>query len=124
MLTYWLTGIILLLDVTLLLVEDFFPGTLEALGIPLWTLFVLMAVLAIISMATHDAEREKRFRVFSLVVMTAYPLVMLALLTAFGGESKSGITLTSPFIWLFLAFSLSLSWRQHIKESKEADEPS
>ncbi|MGM0896452.1 MAG: hypothetical protein ACQEV0_01055 [Bacillota bacterium] len=122
MIIYWLTGLLLLIDITLLLVNDFFPGTLDALGIPMWTLFALMAVLAVISIATHDPEREKRFRIFSLGIMTAYPLVMLALLPALGGESQSGITLTSPFLWMLLTLVLWSSWREHVKDSREANE--
>lgn len=117
---YWLTGIVLLADITLLLVNDFFPGTLDALGIPLWTLFAALALVAFTNLLTYNKELEKRFRIFTTGFLTLYPAFLLILLPALGGESSSGISLASPFLWVILLFFLWSNWRQHIKESKEA----
>src|SRR5690606_15500745 len=118
---YWLTGIVLLVDITLLLVNDFFPGTLDALGIPLWALFAVLALVAFTNLLAYNKELEKRFRIFSTGLLTAFPVFMVLLLPALGGESQSGISLASPFLWFILLFFLWSNWRQHIKESKEAD---
>lgn len=122
MILYWLTGLILLIDITLLLVNDFFPGTLAALGIPLWTLFAALALVAFISLLAYNRELEKRFRIFSTGFLAGYPLFLLILLPALGGKSASAISLASPLLWIILLFFVWSNWRQHVKESKGAGE--
>ncbi|ALS75909.1 hypothetical protein AUC31_12200 [Planococcus rifietoensis] len=124
MIIYWLTGIVLLIDISLLLVNDFFPGTLDALGIPLWTLFIVLAIVAFTNLMTYNQEIEKRFRIFSTGLLIIFPVFLVVLLPAIGGESSTGISLTSPFLWFYILLFLWSNWRQHIKESKQADEPS
>lgn len=122
MIIYCLTGIILLIDFALLLVNDFFPGTLDALGIPLWTLFIVLAIVAFTNLMTYNQEIEKRFRIFSTVLLIIFPIFLVVLLPVLGGESSTGISLASPFLWFYVLLLLWSNWRQHIKEAKEADE--
>lgn len=119
--TYWLLGIVLLIDITLLLVDDYFPGTLSSLGIPEWSLYALLGVLVLVSLLTHNPELEKRFRLHALLLLSAYPMLVMILLTIFGGNSESGLSITSPFLWILWGIILWLGWRDYQKE-KEQDE--
>lgn len=114
--TYWLIGIILLVDFTLLLVDDYFPG---ALGIPVWSLYAVLAVVVLISFMTHDPELEKRFALPSMLLLTIYPMLTMVLLSALGGESQSGFSVTSPFLWLFWGILLWLGWHDFVKQREE-----
>ncbi|AUD14965.1 MULTISPECIES: hypothetical protein [unclassified Planococcus (in: firmicutes)] len=119
--TYWLLGIVLLIDITLLLVDDYFPGTLSSLGIPEWSLYALLGVLVLVSLLTHNPELEKRFRLHELILLAVYPMLVMILLTILGGDSESGLSVTSPFLWIFWGIILWLGWRDYQKE-KEQDE--
>ena len=119
--TYWLIGIVLLVDITLLLVDDYFPGALGFLGIPVWSLYALLGVLFILSTLTHNPELEKRFRLHALLLLSIYPMLTMVLLALLGGESESGLSLTSPFLWILWGAVLWMGWRDYKKE-REQDE--
>ena len=119
--TYWLLGIILLADLTLLLVDDYFPAALSSLGIPMWSLYALLGVLVIVSTLTHNPELEKRFSLHASLLLTVYPMLVMVLLTILGGESASGLSVTSPFLWVFWGIILWMGWRDH-KKQMEQDE--
>ena len=119
--TYWFIGIILLADLTLLLIDDYFPAALGFLGIPVWSLYALLGVLIIVSILTHNPELEKRFSLHASLLLTVYPMLVMVLLTILGGESASGLSVTSPFLWVFWGIILWLGWRDYQKE-KEQDE--
>lgn len=118
--TYWLLGIVLLIDITLLLVDDYFPGTLSSLGIPEWSLYALLGVLVLVSLLTHNPELEKRFGLHALLLLSVYPMLIMVLLALLGGESESGLSLTSPFLWILWGAVLWMGWRDY-KKDKEQD---
>ena len=119
--TYWLLGIIVLADLTLLLVDDYFPDALGSLGIPVWPLYALLGVLIIVSTLTHNPELEKRFGLHASLLLTVYPMLVMVLLTILGGGSESGLSVTSPFLWVFWGIILWMGWRDH-KKQMEQDE--
>ncbi|MBU9674424.1 hypothetical protein KQ939_13690 [Planococcus sp. CP5-4] len=119
--TYWLIGIVVLVDMTLLLVDDYFPGTLRSLGIPVWSLYALLGVLVLVSTLTHNPELEKRFGLHTLLLLSVYPMLVMVLLTLLGGVSKSGLSVTSPLLWILWGAVLWMGWRDYQKD-KEQDE--
>lgn len=118
---YWLIGIVLLVDITLLLMDDYFPGTLSSFGIPEWSLYGLLGVLVVVSLLTHNHELEKRFRLHEVILLAVYPMLVMVLLTFLGGDSESGLSVTSPLLWILWGIVLWLGWRDYKKE-KEQDE--
>ncbi|WP_271853353.1 hypothetical protein [Planococcus maritimus] len=118
--TYWLLGIVLLIDMTLLLVDDYFPGTLSSLGIPVWSLYALLGVLVLVSLLMHNPELERRFGLHALLLLTIYPMLVMVLLTFLGGESESGLSVTSPILWIIWGAVLWMGWRDY-KKDKEQD---
>ena len=117
--TYWLLGIVLLVDITLLLVDDYFPGTLISFGIPVWSLYALLGVLVLVSLLTHNAELEKRFRLHELILLAVYPMLVMVLLTFLDGDSKSGLSVTSPFLWILWGVVLWMGWRDYKKDEEQ-----
>ncbi len=118
--TYWLLGIVLLVDITLLLVDDYFPSTLSSLGIPVWSLYALLGILVLVSLLTHNPELEKRFRLHESILLAVYPMLVMVLLAMLGGESESGLSVTSPLLWILWGAVLWMGWRDY-KKDKEQD---
>lgn len=118
--TYWLLGIVLLVDMTLLLVDDYFPGSLSSLGVPVWSLYALLGILVLVSLLTHNPELEKRFGLHVLLLLSVYPMLVMVLLAMLGGESESGLSVTSPLLWILWGAVLWMGWRDY-KKDKEQD---
>ncbi len=117
--TYWLLGIVLLVDMTLLLVDDYFPGALSSLSIPVWSLYALLGVLVLVSLLTHNPELEKRFGLHALLLLAIYPMLVMFLLTFLGGESESGLSITSPLLWIIWGAVLWMGWRDYQKDKEQ-----
>ncbi|MDE4085344.1 hypothetical protein PO902_09945 [Planococcus maritimus] len=117
--TYWLISAVLLLNLSLLLINDYFPGTLEALGIPVWLLFVIMAAMIVLTALRLKPEKEKYFLIIFPIVSIIYPLLLLFILTALGGESASGLSLTSPILWIGVIVTLAVFRRTYRKAQEE-----
>ncbi|RAZ69155.1 hypothetical protein [Planococcus maitriensis] len=117
--TYWLISVVLLLNLSLLLINDYFPGTLEAIGIPVWLLFAIMAVMIVLSALSLKPDKEKHFLITFPVVSVIYPLLLLVVLTALGGESASGLSLTSPILWIGVIVTLAVFRRTYRKAQEE-----
>lgn len=121
--TYWLIIAVLLLNLSLLLIEDYFPGTLAELGIPPWILLVVIALMVVLSWATVKPRREKkRYMIIFPALMVGVPLLVIAVLTALGGESHNSISLTSPALWIGAAAALWISWLEYIRASEKKAE--
>lgn len=121
--TYWLIIAVLLLNLSLLLIEDYFPGTLAELGIPPWILVVVIALMVVLSWATVKPRREKkRYMIIFPALMVGVPLLVIAVLTALGGESHNSISLTSPALWIGAAAALWISWLEYIRASEKKAE--
>ncbi|WP_404335163.1 hypothetical protein [Planococcus rifietoensis] len=120
--TYWLISVVLLLNLSLLLINDYFPGTLEAIGIPVWLLFAIMAAMIVLSALRLKPEKEKHFLIIFPVVSVIYPLLLLFILTALGGESASGLSLTSPILWIGVIVTLAVFRRTYRKAQEEEAE--
>ena len=121
--TYWLIIAVLLLNLSLLLIEDYFPGTLAELGIPPWILFVVIALMVVLSWATVKPRRQKkRYMIIFPALMVGVPLLVIAVLTALGGESHNSISLTSPALWIGAAAALWISWLEYIRASEKKAE--
>ena len=119
--TYWSIDIVLLIVMTLLMVDDYFSGALGTLGIPVWSLYALLGVLIIVSILTHNPELEKRFSLHASLLLTVYPMLVMVVLTLLGGDSASGLSVNSPFLWVFWGIILWMGWRDH-KKKMEQDE--
>lgn len=119
--TYWSIDIVLLIVMTLLMVDDYFSGALGTLGIPVWSLYALLSVLIIVSILTHNPELEKRFSLHASLLLTVYPMLVMVVLTLLGGDSASGLSVNSPFLWVFWGIILWMGWRDH-KKKMEQDE--
>ncbi|MGM0896453.1 MAG: hypothetical protein ACQEV0_01060 [Bacillota bacterium] len=121
--TYWLIVAVLLINLSLLLVNDYFPGTLAQLGIPTWILFAVIALMVALSWATLKPRREKkRYMIIFPALMIVVPLLVLAVLTALGGESHNSISLTSPALWIGAAVTLWIFWLEYVRASKKEAE--
>lgn len=122
--TYWLIVAVLLINLSLLLVNDYFPGTLAKLGIPPWILFGVIALMVVLSWATLKPRREKkRYMIIFPALMILVPVLVLAVLTALGGESHNSVSLTSPALWIGAAVTLWIFWLEYVRASKkEAEE--
>lgn len=122
--TYWLIVAVLLINLSLLLVNDYFPGTLADLGIPPWSLFVVIALMVVLSGAALRPRREKkRYMIIFPALLIAVPMLVLAVLTALGGESNNSISLSSPVLWIGAIVILWIFWLEYVRASKkEAEE--
>ncbi len=118
--TYWLIIAVLLLNLSLLLINDYFPGTLAELGIPPWILFVVIALMVVFSWATVKPRREKkRYMIIFPALMVGVPLVVMAVLTALGGESQNSLSLASPAVWIGAVLAIWVSWLEYTRVSEK-----
>lgn len=121
--TYWLIVAVLLINLCILLVNDYFPGTLAELGIPTWIVFAVIALMVVLSAFTLKPKREKkRYMIIFPVLMILVPVVVLAVLTALGGEPNNSISLTSPSLWIGAAVTLWIFWLEYLRASKKEAE--
>lgn len=121
--TYWLIIAVLLINLCTLLVNDYFPGTLASLGIPTWTLFAVIVLMIALSALTLRPRREKkRYMIIFPLLMIVVPLLVLAVLTALGGESHNSISLSSPSLWIGAAVTLWIFWLEYLRASKKEAE--
>lgn len=118
--TYWLIIAVLLLNLSLLLINDYFPGTLAELGIPPWILFVVIVLMVVFSWATVKPRREKkRYMIIFPALMVGVPLVVMAVLTALGGESQNSLSLASPAVWIGAVLAIWISWLEYTRVSEK-----
>lgn len=118
--TYWLIIAVLLLNLSLLLINDYFPGTLAELGIPPWILFVVIALMVVFSWATVKPRREKkRYMIIFPALMVGVPLLVMAVLTALGGESQNSLSLASPAVWIGAVLAIWISWLEYTRVSEK-----
>ena len=121
--TYWLIVAVLLVNLCTLLVNDYFPGTLDSLGIPPWILFAVIALMVVLSAFTLRTQQEKkRYMIIFPVLMIVVPVIVLAVLTALGGESRNSISLTSSSLWIGAAVTLWMFWLEYARASKKEAE--
>ena len=121
--TFWLIVAVLLVNFCVLLVDDYFPGTLAALGIPSWILFAVIALMIVLSAFTLKPQREKKRYMFIFpALMIVVPMIVLAILTALGGEAHNSISLTSPILWIGAAVTLWIFWIEYVRASKKEAE--
>lgn len=121
--TFWLIVAVLLVNFCVLLVDDYFPGTLAALGIPSWILFAVIALMIVLSAFTLKPQREKKRYMFIFpALMIVVPMIVLAILTALGGEAHNSISLTSPVLWIGAAVTLWIFWIEYVRASKKEAE--
>ena len=107
----------------MLLVDDYFPGTLAALGIPSWILFAVIALMIVLSAFTLKPQREKKRYMFIFpALMIVVPMIVLAILTALGGEAHNSISLTSPVLWIGAVVTLWIFWIEYVRASKKEAE--
>ena len=116
---------------TLWLITDFFPSTLNALGIPTWLILAALACLVIAIFITPSGdgqppERGKYSKLTFTAIGLGYPILLMVLLTLLGGESSTGYSLSNPPTWItvavFLWFSYSddkKAYKKKMQESKE-----
>lgn len=117
--TYGLISLVLLINLSLLLINDYFPGTLASLGIPSWALFAVMAAMIVLSALRLQPQRDKKFLLVFPLVSVVFPVALLFILTALGGESASGLSLTSPILWIGVLVTLGMFRRTYKKASQE-----
>lgn len=117
--SYWLFIIGLLINLSLLIINDFFPGTLAALGIPVWLVLAVIAGLVIAVLIRDSGEREKYFHIIFPVLMYGYPISLIAFLVWIGGESSYGISLTSSALWIPVAVSVWHMYSLHGEATKQ-----
>lgn len=121
--TFWLIVAVLLVNFCVLLVDDYFPGTLAALGIPSWILFAVIALMIVLSAFTLKPQREKKRYMFIFpALMIVVPMIVLAILTALGGEAHNSISLTSPVLWIGAVVTLWIFWIEYVRASKKEAE--
>lgn len=116
---------------TLWLITDFFPSTLDVLGISTWLILAALACLVIAIFITPSGdgqppERGKYSKLTFTAVGLGYPILLMVLLTLLGGESSTGYSLANPPTWImvavFLWFSYSddkKAYKKKMQESKE-----
>ena len=73
-----------------------------------------------LTLAITYLELEKRFRLHDSILLAIYPMLMMVLLAMLGGESESGLSVTSPLLWIIWGAVLWMGWRDY-KKDKEQD---
>lgn len=116
---------------SLWLINDFFPGTLDALGIAPWVIlaalaFFVIALLVSPSRVDRQRKRRKHAKLIFMAMGLGYPILLMALLSLLGGESSSGYSFASPPMWIkfavFLWFSYSDDKKAYKKKMQESQE--
>lgn len=120
--TYGFISAVLLVNLSLLLINDYFPGTLAELGVPPWLLFLVMGTMIVISALRLKPERDRAFLLVFPLVAVVYPLLLLFVLTALGGQSESGLSLSSPLLWIGVLVTLAAFRRTYRKAQAEKTE--
>ena len=102
------SDLIFYIPLTLLLVYDYFPGSLLSNIIPrrlnIWIILSLYLISLFFKRFQHSNSTQKiNGQIFSLI----YLLFVMFLLTILGGTSSSGIGLNNIGVWITLAISIS-----------------
>ncbi|MBU9674447.1 hypothetical protein KQ939_13570 [Planococcus sp. CP5-4] len=110
--------------VTLWLITDFFPATLEALGVSSWLILAALACLVIAIFITPNGdspppERGKHSKLTFSAIGLGYPILLMALLSLLGGESSTGYSLASTPLWVTSAVFLWSSYSDDKKAYKK-----
>lgn len=107
---------------SLLLVYDFFPNSPFADFVPTNVLIPLILVLMVLSILLKQYnDTSKKDLLKAQLFSTIYILLLLVVLTALGGQSKTGISLDSGVLWIVVLISLvgPLSRWRKLKNSEE-----
>ena len=116
-----LRGIIMLVALTYLLVQDYFPQLMD-FGMGKW---VAVAVIAILFLSGGFAAREGsdgKLQALWMIGSTFYLLALLVVLPLFGGKSAIGISLSNPILWLLLAITGVQIWSKLSKRKRGMDD--
>ncbi|GEL78652.1 hypothetical protein [Tenuibacillus multivorans] len=99
--------IVLLVIMTLLLVYDFFNGVRLDGGVNQLSLLLIIFGLYLITLNAKKSKTQNEKEILNWqIFITCYLVVLIGLLTAFGGESTSGISLSNVFFWAVVAISI------------------
>ncbi|MFD1361289.1 hypothetical protein [Lentibacillus salinarum] len=108
--------IVLAVCVTVLLVYDYFPDIPLAGAVPLEVLIVIMLGLFVLTVYRNRQQKPDQKVVFrTQLFFLIYIVVIMAVLTALGGESQVGIGFDKGIFWAALAIGVmevSFQWRR------------
>lgn len=99
-----LRGVIMLVAVTYLLIQDYFPH-LMGFAIGKWIAIAVIAVLFLSGGFTAKIGEDEKSQAIWMLGSTFYLLALLIVLPLLGGTSSMGISLSNPIIWLLLAIT-------------------
>lgn len=98
---------IFILAITLLFVYDYFPEIPYADAIPKRALLILILGLLLIRFGFKKREdRELKANIKWQMALTLYILILIVILPLLGGESSSGLSFDSGFLWVLILISL------------------
>lgn len=97
----------ILLSITFLIANDFFPELNEVLQLPkpLFIGLILIFLFAGFFISRFQKASSPKSDLLWQVLLTSYLLLVILAFTLLGGESQVGISLSNPFLWIVLLFS-------------------
>lgn len=114
-----LRGIFMLVAMTYLLVQDYFPQ-LMGLASGKWIAVAVIAVLFLSGGFTAKKGKDEKSQAIWMLGSTFYLLALLVVLPLLGGKSSMGISLSNPIIWLLLAITVVQIYIKMQKKKKGA----
>ncbi len=108
------------LILTMLLIYDFFPNSINYINIPKGILVILILIIFLLGVFFGRKNKNNKTNFFVGVVSILYILLIFLVLTLLGGVSQVGISITSPWTWIIFAFALLELFRRNKKTLKDS----
>lgn len=112
-------GVIMLMAVTYLLVQDYFPQ-LPGFAAGKWFAVAVIAILFLSGGFAARGNKDEKSQALWMLGSTFYLLALLVVLPLLGGTSSMGISLSNPIIWLLLAITAVQIYLKMPKKKKGA----
>lgn len=111
--------IFILIPLSLLMAYDFFPKFNDFLFLLKPMQIGLLLLLILLGFFTKHIQKEKSAQpsFWWNVGLLSYLLCLIVVFTLLGGESKVGISLSNPFLWIVVALS-AFEIKKEYKKSK------
>lgn len=107
----------MLMAVTYLLVQDYFPQ-LMGLAMGKWIAVAVIAILFLTGGFAARGNKDEKSQALWMLGSTFYLLALLIALPLLGGTSSMGISLSNPIIWLLLAITAGQIYFKMSKRGK------
>ncbi len=104
---YYLTYICIHLVLTILIIYDFFPELINIINIPHNILVYLMLFTFLLGIVLGGKKKDtNKADLYRNIASLLYLIILVNILTIFGGLSSVGISMKSPTTWIVIAVAL------------------